>query len=405
MKPRLSFHSSTAWPPLGMVAVFAVAYGVLEAGLWIIEYAAGDLKGQISTMPEIMNIRAGILGTAAGVFALYRLGRFHPACNPGYAAWLKRSPWTPDKPLPLGPVHIVWQDAAVVGVLAGLAHWHAHVDPALPLIVFGAVYLAAMTLLLAFTRTWMPCLCLGFLWPALSLPAAKGLPTFGILGAILLVIWYGHRKSLRAFPWQRGGSGAADSMRLDRAKSWLEVDIRIPALNNVPSVQTSDLGWPFQWLSPKVGNAPIAASTSLALSALFGWWTYCAIVSLEIPPSAAALLFFAVMAALMRLGIYCSGVVPSFNLWGRFASGRIIVPGFDQVWVTPLVVIALATAGGVAVRHAGGWYPEVTAGVVALLWWALLSGGPTMRTWVLTGQHRYRSPARLGASKQFLRPI
>jgi hypothetical protein len=97
--------------------------------------------------------------------------------------------------------------------------------------------------------------------------------------------------------------------------------------------------------------------------------------------------------------------VPSFNLWGRFASGRIIVPGFDRVFVTPLTVIALATAGGVVVRHAGEWYPVVTACIVALLWFALLSGGPTMRAWVLTGQHRYRSPARLATNKQLLRPI
>lgn len=405
MKPRLPFHSNAVWPPLGMVGLFAIAYGVLEAGLWIIEHAAAGLKGQITTMPEIANIRAGILGTAAGVFALYRLGRFHPFCNLGYAAWLKSSPWTPDKPLPLGPVHPVWQDAAVVGVLAGLAQWHAHVNPALPAIVFGVAYLAAMTLLLAFTRTWVPCLCLGFLWPALSLPDMKGLPTFGIFAAMILVLWYGHRKSLRAFPWQRGGSGSADSLRPDRAKSWLEVQISIQIASPTRSAQTPELGWPFQWLSPKLGNAPIAVSTSLALSTLFGWWTYCAIMSLKMPPSAAALLFFAVMAALMRLGIYCSGLVPSFNLWGRLVSGRIIVPGFDRVFVTPLTVIALATAGGVVVRHAGEWYPVVTACIVALLWFALLSGGPTMRAWVLTGQHRYRSPARLATSKQLLRPV
>lgn len=28
-----------------------------------------------------------------------------------------------------------------------------------------------------------------------------------------------------------------------------------------------------------------------------------------------------------------------------------------------------------------------------------------MRKWILTGQHRYRSPARLGANKQLLMPI
>jgi hypothetical protein len=114
---------------------------------------------------------------------------------------------------------------------------------------------------------------------------------------------------------------------------------------------------------------------------------------------------FAAMAALIRFAIYCPGLGPSFNLWGRLASGRIIVPGFDQVLVTPLVVLALAIAGGVALRHSGSLYPVASAGVVGLLWFTLLSGGPTMRRWMLTGQHRYCPPARLGANKQLLRPI
>ena len=71
----------------------------------------------------------------------------------------------------------------------------------------------------------------------------------------------------------------------------------------------------------------------------------------------------------------------------------------------PLVVLALAIAGGVAIRHSGSWYPVANASVVGLLWFTLLAGGPTMRKWILTGQHRYRSPARLGANKQLLRPI
>ena len=61
-------------------------------------------------------------------------------------------------------------------------------------VVFGLVYLAAMTLLLAVTRTWIPCLLLGFIWPAPALPVMRGWPTVGIIAALVAVIWYGHRK-------------------------------------------------------------------------------------------------------------------------------------------------------------------------------------------------------------------
>ena len=185
----------------------------------------------------------------------------------------------------------------------------------------------------------------------------------------------------------------------------MEKEIHIDIPINTPAARASSLGWPLLWLSPKVECNSVSSSTSFFVSALFGWWAYCAIVGFEIESMPAAILLFAAFAALARFAIYCSGLEPSFNLWGRLVTGRIIVPGFDQVVVTPLVVLALAIAGGVVIRHSGSWYPMASAGVVGLSCFALLAGGPTMREWLLTGQHRYRPPARLGANKQLLRPI
>src|SRR5689334_15147552 len=34
----------------------------------------------------------------------------HPASDRGYADWLRSSPWTFRQPLPLGPLHLTWQD-------------------------------------------------------------------------------------------------------------------------------------------------------------------------------------------------------------------------------------------------------------------------------------------------------
>jgi hypothetical protein len=271
--------------------------------------------------------------------------------------------------------------------------------------VFGLVYLVAMTFLLAVTRTWLPCLLLGFIWPAPILPVMRGWPTIGIIAALVAVIWYGHRKSLHAFPWKRTELNPPESGRANQRKSIGEMEIRIDGLSNTPAVRTPNLGWPFLWLSPKIECNSVSTSTSFFVSTLIGWWIYCAIIGFEVPSSPAAILLFAAVAALVRFAIYCSGLGPSFNLWGRLASGRIIVPGFDQVAVTPLIALALTIAGGVAIRHSGSWYPATSACVVGLLCFALLAGGPTMRKWILTGQHRYRAPARLGANKQLLRPI
>jgi len=259
--------------------------------------------------------------------------------------------------------------------------------------------------LLAFTRTWIPCVLLGVLWPAPSLPSLRGLPTIGIVAAFIAVICYGHRKSLEAFPWRPNHVKNPNSTIGSDVKSVMELEIRIPGLANSPSARTLNLGWPFFWLSPNIECNSISVSTSFFVSALVGWWTYCAIAGLQMPFSSGAILFLALPAALVRLVVYCSGLGPSFNLWGRFASGRIIVPGFDRVFVTPLCVVALATAGGIVIRYSGSWSPVASAVAVASTCFLLLSGGPTIRNWILTGQHRYRSPSKLGANRQLLRPI
>lgn len=380
--------------------MFACAYTMLEGGLWIIERAAGLTVGQLSSIPEVVNVRSGILATAAGIYGLFRLGRFHPAFNSRYAAWLKTTPWHSEMALPLGPIHLVWQDAVVLGALVAVAAWRTPTGWPLPLIVFGFTYLIGLSLLLAFTRTWLPCLLLGFLWPCPLVPAMNGFPTLGVLAAIILVTWYGLRKSLRMFPWERTSCFNPPAVPPGRPKSVLEVQIQIPALGNA-AVQASNVGWPFQVLSPKPGKTPISISTSAAVSALLGWWIDCLMAGPQMPLPPEALLLIAGVAALIRIAIYCSGIGPSFNLWGRFASGQIIVPAFDQVFITPILVVGLAIAGGVVIRHSGAWSSEITGMLVALLTFVLLSGRPTLRQWLLTGQHRYRFPVvRSGMNKQ-----
>lgn len=400
MKRAIPFHSYAVWPPGWLIALFVVVYGVLEGGLWLIDHAVPNAAGVIADMPEIRNLRAAILVGAAVVYAVFRLCRFHPACNPAYAAWLKLSPWTADKPLPLGPVHPVWQDAVPLGILTALAAWHAQVHPALPVAAFSLVYLGGLTLLLMLTRQWWSCLVLGFLWPALFLPRTGGLPAIALVLALVVVLWHGHRNSLRAFPWEFLGSSNPSP------SSPLQVEIRIPGLSGASATRTPlHVGWPFTALAPKVQCPSVSTFTSFCLSALVGWWSFCLIELLPTTPPPALLLCFGVMASALRLAIYCSGLAPSFNLWGRIGSGRLLVPGFDRVFLTPLIAVLVAIAGAVLTRLSGSWYPVAESCTLAAIWFVLFSGGPTLQNWVLTGQHRFRLPPRVNANRQQLRSI
>src|SRR5947209_2936166 len=57
----------------------------------------------------------GLFGFYAFLYAIYRVWTFHPALRPDYYQWLRGTPWTSRKPLPLGPVHVVGQDVLLVG--------------------------------------------------------------------------------------------------------------------------------------------------------------------------------------------------------------------------------------------------------------------------------------------------
>jgi hypothetical protein len=346
-------------------------------------------------------VRAIILGFAAGSHALYRLWRFHPACNQRYAAWLRLSPWTADKPLPLGPVHLVWQDVVLVGLIMAFAKWHAGVNPWVPIVVFGLVYFGGMTLLLAATGMRIHSLLLGILWPALILPVVKSWPIF-VSMAMLAVVYHGHWAALRRFPWNPLVSAR---VRENTSSVWqTEVHILPGASGGMTSPK---VGWPFMPLSPnvqKLQSASISLSTAVAVSLLIAWWTYCVVVRFQWPPMPAAILFFSVVAAVMRVVIYRAPILPPFNVWGRIASGRLIVPRFDQVLLTPVAVVIVGIAGATIIWRAGVWYAVAESCVIAVVTFVFLSGGPTLQKWMLTGQHRYRVP-RVGGNRQVFQQI
>jgi hypothetical protein len=403
MKFFRAFHSRAAWPPTVAVALFVILYAMLAGTIWAIERLAPNGQDALAELPELARTRTILLITAAGAFAIYRLARFHPVWNRGYAAWLRLSPWTAERPLPLGPVHLVWQDLVVLGLLTAIAAGHKDADLYEPVAAFVLVYLVGWSVTLAFTRTWASCLWLGFLWPALLLPVARTPWAATVLVLALVgVLWHGHRVALRSFPWPSVRSPTRSDAA--PAASGLQVEVRIPGLSDTPAVQaTTNVGWPYSALSPKVGSKPIPTAVSLSLSLLLGWWLFCIVLGFDFPPGGELVLLFALVAALLRLGIYCSGLQPPFSLAGRLSSGRLVLPGYDQVFLTPAAVGLLGLVGTVLIKRSGAWYALTESGVLALVSFVLLAGGPTLRNWHLTGHHRYRLPKV--ASSKLIRPV
>jgi hypothetical protein len=166
--------------------------------------------------------------------------------------------------------------------------------------------------------------------------------------------------------------------------------------------QASKVGWPFEQLSPPREIPRLSLGQGILISLLAGWlffavgWRIESSVKVPTPPeerSLGAVYFFICIATLLaiwgRMGAYhCSTRVPPISLAGRYATRRWIIPGYDKVLVAPLLTILSALALPSLLTGLGTG-PAV-AGAVALTcaMLSLLTVGPSLSGWLLTGEHR-----------------
>jgi hypothetical protein len=85
---------------------------------------------------------------------------------------------------------------------------------------------------------------------------------------------------------------------------------------------------------------------------------------------------------------YCNGYAPPINIWGRLTTGRLIIPGYDQVVLAPFAVLAV----GIAAWYVPLWLEFnpifATPIALAMMWWIIWGMPPSLRQWRLTGNHR-----------------
>jgi hypothetical protein len=313
-------------------------------------------------------------------YAWYRTHQFHPAFQPGYRQWLEMTPWTWRKPLPGGPVHLVWEDSLILLFAIAPASYRGAITPWQGLSIFLASYAAWLTS--SFWKTgakhqgYATLIGLAIvlrLWPKPQMQVCAA-------AAVALVALLGLRRSLQTFPWNAEGFPA---IATDEVLSRMVRSGRM-------------LGWPYDNLGPKAGDfhAKIPSKLEAILIALLlGLWAHALASCIVDPmPQSEILRMLCIpaisMFAMFRLVRYMAGYQPPISLWGRLATFRLLIPSYDKVFLTP---IAILLAGAAAVyelqsvtRDPMVVYP-ITLSVVAMV--ALL-GGPSARSWVLTGGHR-----------------
>jgi hypothetical protein len=366
MMRRIFARFRTVAPPMSAVAVVIFVFGLFS----IPQVVFGQKPAQGGDPPA-----RRFLILAAMALGVYRAVAFHPYFGPNYLRWLKMTPWTVRKPLPMGPVELVPQDAIGIGLM----------------ILLGAIYPAPRSIELVniFLLSHMICIVATF-WRTQA--AAFGYFTTMLLGfvpllwtrpwlalllltGIYLVVHEGLWRSLKGFPWNT--EGVLTDMRL---------------------VQPTDLnppcGWFFDRFHRDIINASAISRIDAALVCMLGsWWLFVLSSLITDRNDQMGFLFFCTSMVMLvtpigRIAIYTQGCRFPISLWGRVVTFRWIIPGFDHVFLGPICALLAGPAALIVWRNSripGEIALSLGAGLTVLI--ALVSP-PRLRRWRLTGQHR-----------------
>jgi hypothetical protein len=333
--------------------------------------------------PDVAPFCSAVLIVAAFVYGLFRVREFHPIFTPPYCEWLATTPWTPAKPLPIGPVHLVGADVVLLAAAVAAAWPFSGAEAALTIVkVFLATYSVMLMAALFRTREWFA----GYaMWFGLGMMVLRWTvdAQFFVTAAVMYGIgMIGFRRSLGRFPLDSPG-------RIPTPPPGVTpITIAMPG-----GIVKMFYGWPFGYLWPQGSGVLLSRTHGTIISLLAGWTVYsvCSLVPVETATlGSVPLLVIFGYVTLFRLGAY--GIVenrPPISLAGRLATGRWIIPQYDSVFVAPLATIMVALSGGSLMDHWGVPGAAGIAAVVSLCFLILLTFGPDHQRWLLTAPIRF----------------
>ncbi|MCH7687566.1 MAG: hypothetical protein IH899_12945, partial [Planctomycetes bacterium] len=390
-------------PPTWVLGVFLLLYGVLLAialvdpGVW--------RHGRILQRHHMLPL--WFLFIAAVGYGIFRGVAFNPARRPGYREWLQTTPWQHPQPLPLGPIHLVWQDLLLLGLLSPLVWLHAQAfaigEPQAWVAFFWTLFL------------WVYLLTLTEILLAAGLKDGVYVIVFGYGLVIYLAGWPAVALAVAAIMYLWGYLALQKS--LVRFDKWdpelLERFALIGSLEKSQEWSRRKIhGWPFDLIGPREYaslhgfRTRISYRDGVLTSLLAGWWTFVivsvfvgfteALLQLEQPlPVERALPYLTLLSIALAAGRivrYCivagGGYVPPLNLWARLVRFRWIIPGYDQVFVAPICSVLVTWGTGQLLLWAGVPGEFALAACVTMMLLIVLNLGPSLERWHLTGNHR-----------------
>lgn len=345
--------------------------------------------GQTSLDPIVAGLylmnRSILYFTMAFCLISFRFFRDYPSNDARYLQWLRLTPWTVDKPLPVGSLFWGWYDFGVVVALSAAAWFCGPIaHPAmLPLVMVGWSAVALSVYLLA-AMQWR---ALAGGAPFVAVAVAFGAHLWVVLGALFLLLMY--------LNWQwRACLVRFHEIPLHPGEEKLNRALIFWGENAQPALQIEEGIGPTHALPHTDKIAPILPwwypSVMACLAGGAGWLI--AGVALEEGrpawvPSTIGLLV--ALAAVVRCVAYLPW--PPLSLWGRLRTGRWVIPAYDRALIVPGVILAAGFLSWSVLTGFGVSLAWVAAGTLALTTLLAFGAGPTRGQHRLTGAQHYRA--------------
>jgi hypothetical protein len=370
--------------PASVLTIWLIEWLLRLFVIWMAKWKAPLLSEMEIYLPEVLPVHQFGVVSLAIVFGLHRGSGFHPVSDKSYGTWLAQTPWRPSMPLPFGPAHLVWQDLAVVLSLTLLAilppNWGVRI--AYIPVAFAVAFCAASAVLLLVIQIY---------WAVVALILLAG------VGAILWAnVWWcllisiamcgvaclGIIYSLRDFPYTEEKRAALGLVAFPTRPA-LDVALAVVPIRNVG-----------RWHR-------LITSQSLTIALVAGVLFFFIAYHFRNEPNAAKGMLYVetlivIFAVFSRVLIYVDGRRSPISPLGRLATRRLIIPGYDRVFVGPLIALVV----GLLLPHAMIWLGTAAIAAVPISLTVFVALvvllPPGIERWYYTGHYRIPAVRRIG---------
>ncbi|QDT70940.1 hypothetical protein [Lacipirellula limnantheis] len=389
MIKRIAEWLTATLPPnfLKLVLVGAIFFWGLERSFYtLLQLEIGQLPDDFQ---QVSGPRVWLLCCLVG-WATWRAYMINPIYQSRFRAWLETTPWNPGGQLPFGRIELASQDAVCLSA-AMIAFWHWPGSLWVPL-AFLLPFIAILTFANSVKKQYVAAgTAVGLLTmlPVLALAMQPLLALACVCAAAAASEW-GWRSTLRDYPWELVPT------------SKFQIDV-----TKQQEADGSCAWWPLvhPWRGTQI--APLLnGRETLLLAGFCGWLAVNATMTInsmeehdavmqnrpvaDVVHRALPLVAGGVglIAALIRLYSYAIWCAWPISLHGRIKTGRFFIPGYDRVFIAPLMTLAAGLIIPRVLLLLGA--PTAATAFVTMFVIVLAAAGmrPTLATWSLTGEYR-----------------